>query len=235
MRERGQSTVEYLGLVLVVAALLAAAGAAALALGRSSFSGREQRRPDAGADLVLARAHAPAIVFERGIRDAPVDPRACRAVACATGARPVLFAHVVHRGATTYVQYWAYWADSSWHGIAGRHADDWESYQVRVNPDGTVDARASAHHGYTGRRYGWDLNLSQVRPFARGWTRTTGWLRIGNRSHAGYLTSGPHGRRFTPAAEVRLVPIETAGLPEDYAISSPWRKVVYSDPESPRT
>ena len=190
MRHRGQATIEYLGLVLVVAALLALGGAVALAVGRSSVPLRYERRPNAvreayGADTErLVRRYAPGIAFERGIADAPVDPRTCRFVACAVGARPVLFTHVVRRGAMVYVQYWAYWADSSWHGVAGRHADDWESFQVRINPDGTADARASAHHGYTGHRVGPDLNVNQVHPawvptrFRRGWVGYGGWYRV---------------------------------------------------------
>ena len=114
---------------------------------------------------------------------------------------------------------------------------------MRVGADGRVVARASAHHGYTGRRIGPDLNVAQVRPgwvperWRRGWVPSTGWLRVARGSHAGYLTRGPAGRRFTPAGAVALVPLETAarGLPQDYAIAPPWRKRVYADPESPAT
>jgi hypothetical protein len=187
------------------------------------------------------RRHAPGIVFERGIPDAPVDPRRCRVVACAIGAAPVLFTHVVRRDGTTYVQYWAYWPDSSWHGVAGRHADDWESFQVRIAPDGSADARASAHHGYTGHRIGPDLNLNQVDPrwvparWRRGWTTDTGWYEVARSSHAGFVSRAPGEDRVAPAGEVTLVPIETAHLPETYAITPPWRKRVYTDPESSAT
>jgi hypothetical protein len=172
------------------------------------------------------------------MRDAPVDPRACRRRACADGAAPTLFTHVVRAGAAVYVQYWEYFPDSVWNGVAGRHADDWESYQVRIEPSGRVHVRASAHHGYTGRRVGPDLNLNQVHsglvPVA-AWTAPTGWLRIARGSHAGYVARGPLGRRTTPADEVVLVPIETAQLPGRYAVAPPWRKRVYADPESPGT
>lgn len=238
MGQRGQSSVEYLALVALVAALLAAAAT----LGPSSSAVGRYFRPDdpavarAQADAAVARAHAPALVLERGTVGVPVDPRACRAVACSVGARPVLFTHVVRRGGTTYVQYWAYWPDSSWNGVAGRHADDWESFQVRVNPDGSTDARASAHHGYTGRRYGPDLNLNQVRPgwvperWRRGWTRDRGAYRVARDSHAGFVTAAP-------ATGVRpvLVPLDPRAMPQDYAVAPPWRKAVWSDPESPHT
>jgi hypothetical protein len=255
--------VEWIALVCVLALALAGAGAGAwrlaatlgrsatprAALGRSAIPNGDLRSPNAlrtayGAETAaLVRRVVPGLVYEHGLRERPVDPRVCRVRTCAEGGGPVtLFTHVVRRGGTTYVQLWEYFPDSSWNGIAGRHADDWESVQLRVNPDGTVDGRASAHHGYTGRRYGPDLTLAQVEPgwvparWRRGWTRSTGWLRIGNHSHAGYLTSGPHGRRFTPADAIVLVPLETAaGMPQVYAISPPWRKAVYADPESPRT
>jgi hypothetical protein len=44
-------------------------------------------------------------------------------------------------------QYWTYYGDSATSRAtpAGHHRDDWERYQVRINPDGTVDARASSH------------------------------------------------------------------------------------------
>jgi hypothetical protein len=176
------------------------------------------------------------LVLERGTVGVPVDPRVCRAVACSLGARPVLFTHVVRRGATTYVQYWAYWPDSSWHGVAGRHADDWESFQVRVNPDGTADARASAHHGYTGPRVGPDLNVNQVRPewapprFRRGWTRWQGGYRVARDSHAGFVTAAGGD-----APSVTLVALDPSVMPQIYAVTPPWRKAVYADPESAHT
>lgn len=247
MGRRGQASVEWIALVCVVALAVAGAGAGAhrlaATLGRPAIPPGDLRSPDpvvaayGEQTAALVRRVAPGLVYERGMRDHPVDPRVCRVRVCAEGAGPVtLFTHVVRRGNTIYVQLWEYFPDSSWNGIAGRHADDWESVQLRVRPDGTVDGRASAHRGYTGRRFGPDLNLSQVRPFARNWTASTGWLRIAKGSHAGYLTSGPAGRRFTRPADVRLVPLETAtGMPQAYAISPPWRKRVYTDPESPRT
>lgn len=241
MRARGQASVEWLALVLLVAALLAGGAAVvhpAAAL-RAALGERVDPLVAAYGPAIAAavRRNAPALVYERGRHEVPVDPRSCRAPACATG-EATLFTHVARVGAVVYVQYWEYFPDSVWNGIAGRHADDWESYQVRIGADGRVSARASAHHGYTGRRIGPDLNLDQVDPrlvpgrLRGGWTAPTGWLRVAKGSHAGYVARGPLGRRVTPAGEVRLVPLETARLPEDYAIVPPWRKAVYTAPES---
>jgi hypothetical protein len=242
MGQRGQASVEWIALV----GALAVALTTSLAVGRSLVPDRQQRPPDPGRvaygdeTAALVERFAPGLVYERGLLDAPVDPRACRTAACARGAAPVLFTHVVRRGPTTYVQYWGYWPDSSWHGIAGRHADDWESFQVRINADGTADARASAHHGYTGHRIGPDLNVNQVDPslvparWRPGWVPYAGWWRIAEHSHAGFVTSRAEGRS-EPPERVTLIPLETTILPPLYAITPPWRKTVYAEPESSTT
>ncbi len=245
MGQRGQASIEWIALVLAVVFVLGAAAALGLPYPRNTQTGPPNAVREAyGEDTEsLVRRYAPGLVYEHGLLDAPVDPRECRAVACARGAAPVIFTRVVHRGATTYVQYWAYYPDSSWHGVAGRHADDWESFQVRINPDGSADARASAHHGYTGRRIGPDLNVNQVDPglvprrWRRGWAPYAGWWRVARHSHAGFVTSGPGAGRSDPPARVTLVPIETStdSLPQLYAVTPPWRKGVYADPESSAT
>lgn len=57
-----------------------------------------------------------------------------------------------------YIQYWMYYADSATlRGVQiaderGYHRDDWESAQVRIAPDGSVDQRVSSHHGYNHER-----------------------------------------------------------------------------------
>lgn len=244
MRERGQASVEWLALVLLVAGALAVAGVAAVPRVRAVIASLPRREPPdplvaayRERTAALVRRHAPGLVYERGRREMPVDPRWCRVRACARTA-PTLFTHVVEVGATTYVQYWEYFPDSVWNGVAGRHADDWESYQVRVEPTGRVTVRASAHHGYTGRRVGRDLNLNQVDSRlvpVSAWTPPTGWLRIARGSHAGYVARGPLGRRTTTAGEVQLVPLDTARLPDAYAVTPPWRKRVYVEPDSPST
>src|SRR4051794_911791 len=248
MRERGQATVEWLALVLLVAGALgvvAVVAAPRLRAAVAQVASLPRRDPPdplviayGAPTAALVHRFAPSLVYERGEREVPVDPRWCRVRSCARGGA-TLFTHVVHTATATYVQYWEYFPDSVWNGVAGRHADDWESYQVRIKASGRVRARASAHHGYTGRRIGRDLNLNQVDPSlapaaARGaWTAPTGWLRIARGSHAGYVARGPWGRRTSPVDQVALVPLETTALPGRYAIAPPWRKRVYTAPESP--
>ncbi len=115
-----------------------------------------------------------------------------------------------------YVQYWTYYGDSATsralYGDAGYHRDDWEGYQVRIDPDGAVDARASSHNGYNGAdapAVDWASDASGKIPGAtalkgaaeslglrgeRGWTRSEGTLYVSGGSHAGHATEGSLSR-----------------------------------------
>jgi hypothetical protein len=208
------------------------------------------------------------------------------------------------RAGRLYIQYWTYYGDSATSrttpilGAAGYHRDDWEAFQVRINPDGSVDARASSHNGYNGAdapAVDWASDASGKVPGTaavrdateslglrgeRGWTPSQGTLYVSGGSHAGHATEGslsrelasllaterlalrgggvrgPLGReeeehrrdllasrlrsslfgpgaRTTPRGSLKLIPIESLGDrgSYDFAISPPWRKRVYTDPE----
>jgi hypothetical protein len=114
------------------------------------------------------------------------------------------------RAGRLYIQYWTYYADSATYrgvpllGSAGYHRDDWEGYQVRIDPDGGVDARASSHSGYNGGddpaadwasdAAGKVPGVSAVRDASealglrgdRGWIRSEGALYVSGGSHAGH-------------------------------------------------
>jgi hypothetical protein len=289
--ERGAATVEWTGLVLVVAAVLGATATVAGTLHAALLSRSIRCAVLAGCrgeDRVLAaaygddvaghvRAWAPGFVYEPGTLTLPVDFRRCRAHRCAdapeargmdvwrsrTGeSRATVFTHVVDRrasGGALYVQYWLYYPDSTYQGtayaisrtrlvrdtpvgavagkVAGHHEDDWESYQVKVTPDGTVYSRASAHHGYSGRKRWPNFNELPGKEHRRAgaWTPGTGWTRVSRGSHAGHIPEGPHeDERRTEADGVALVPIERLSqgdLATSFAIVPPWRKPVYADPE----
>jgi hypothetical protein len=190
--------------------------------------------------------------------DAP-DDRDLDAHRTNAGRRATLFVHRVRRGSRTYLQYFFYYPDSnsSWAGSStlwnhsalrllgrypGFHRDDWEGYQVRIDRDGSVRARASAHGHYQGCKQ----LLCKNR-----WIRGTGWTRVSRGSHAGHIPGRLHGllRRFRPsypgvhlrerttAAEgLRLVPLERLDHaryhPLDDGVAPPWRKRVYDAPES---
>jgi hypothetical protein len=124
------------------------------------------------------------------------------------------------------------------------HPDDWEAYMVRIGPAGRF-ARASSHRGYSyeigrglagyslrrNRAGTWTVQRSP--PTVNGWGPEAGVLYISGGSHAGNARTGKTVSRTTKDHRLRLIPIETlAGRDSaSFAISPPWRKRVYFDPE----
>jgi hypothetical protein len=170
-----------------------------------------------------------------GCADGPETGRVVRSLA---GRAVSLFSHVIdcrhparaesrgydcsgERAGRVYIQYWEYYADSATSrtllGDQGFHEDDWESYQVRINPDGTADARASSHNGYNGSdnsALDWSSDAAGKVPGAsrirdaseslglrdeRGWTRSEGTLYVSGGSHAGHATEGSLRRALAEA------------------------------------
>lgn len=159
------------------------------------------------------------------------------------------------RAGNLYIQYWTYYADSATLrdlpivGEEGYHADDWEGVQIRIGADGHVDERASSHEGYNYARsidnWGSDAGLQPLRDGAEavgaraenGWGPETHLLLVSGGSHAGNATGEPRGSRFTPGRRVHLIPLEpiAADSAATFAISPPWRKKVWRDPEAEGT
>src|SRR4051794_38322999 len=141
------------------------------------------------------------------------------------------------RAGRVYIQYWTYYGDSATSrttpvlGEAGYHRDDWEGYQVRINPDGSVQARASSHNGYNGAdapAVDWASDASGKVPGAsavrdateslglrdrRGWTPSQGTLYVSGGSHAGHATEGSLGRELTGLLATERLALEGKGLP----------------------
>jgi hypothetical protein len=158
------------------------------------------------------------------------------------------------RAGNLYLQYWLYYADSATLrgvplvGEKGFHLDDWESVQIRIEPDG-VAQRASSHHGYNYARgianWGSDAGLDPLEHAAEavgarapnGWGPETGLLLVSGGSHAGNAGGIPHIDRFTPGRRVHLVPLESiaAGNASIFAITPPWLKEAWWDPEAEGT
>lgn len=286
--ERGQGTVEYVGLLLLVALLFAGF----LALAPSSVPGAELVRtllgrtlcavrgggcvPDVpplvaayGEDVAaLIEGNRPEIRFEPAAYSSlPVDFRRCRLRRCADttrlgmighsqgGEQPTAFVHVVDcrpgsepapgsdcdgsSAGHLYLQYWLYYPDSATRsfGPEGYHADDWESLQIRIGDD-SVEARASSHHGYS-----YEAGLGSVLSDAgivngSAWGPALGYLWVSDGSHAGRAKGGLiHIREIAPE-ELRVIPLDplVAGLGSyDFAVSPPWEKAVWLDPESTGT
>jgi hypothetical protein len=109
-----------------------------------------------------------------------------------------------------------------------------------VGPGGT-DARASSHHGYNydGGPGSWLSDAGLVHRSA--WGPSTGRLYVSGGSHAGHVHEDGRRRRasrWTPADRLTLVPIEALDGPArrtGFAVTPPWRKPVYDDPEDEGT
>jgi len=290
--ERGQGTVEWIGLVAVLSLAMLAAVAVGVRVPGAALARAVADRIVCAASLAdscgdepaliaaygsevgeLVRRHMPPLAFENGSRALPVDFRRCRRSECSDGAGegavletdeglPVTaFVHVIDcregeaglteaagadcsgaRAGNLYVQYWTYYADSATlrdipiAGKKGYHAD-WESVQFRFRPDGEVDQRASSHHGYNHSRgignWGSDTGVVQH----DGWGPATGLLFVSGGSHAGNAFGFPEINRFTPGGRVHLTPFEqiAAGSTARFAVSPPWLKKVWFDPEAAGT
>jgi hypothetical protein len=165
------------------------------------------------------------------------------------------------RARNLYLQYWLYYpgsataegstplkrpirAISSKLGHPTFHPDDWEGYQVRIGPAGRF-ARATAHHGYSYGpggglagyrvRRGSDggLQIRRVPRIVNGWGPETGTIYVSGGSHAGRARSRRAISRSTKDHRLALIPIETLVDRDSasFAVSPPWRKRVFFDPE----
>jgi hypothetical protein len=159
------------------------------------------------------------------------------------------------RAGNLYVQYWTYYADSATLrdlpvvGEKGYHHDDWEGVQLRFGPDGEVDERASSHNGYNYARsvsnWGSDAGIDPVKELAEtigaraenGWGPETHLLLVSGGSHAGNAKGFPDTDRYIPGRRVHLIPLEpiAATSTARFAISPPWLKHVWLDPEAEGT
>src|SRR3954470_23642257 len=141
--ESGQASLEWTGVVCLVALVLGAAVAFVPAVDGRSFgsviahsivcavkggcdSGDDALRAAYGStDAELVRRFAPNIVYEPGTHTLPIDFRRCRSHHCSDapddqsvdtasssrGVPAAAFTHVLHRGASTFLQYWFNWKD----------------------------------------------------------------------------------------------------------------------------
>jgi hypothetical protein len=160
------------------------------------------------------------------------------------------------RAGNLYLQYWLYYADSATLrgvpivGEEGYHRDDWEGVQVRIRPGGRVDERATSHNGFNerpGKVSGWasDAGIVPLKDAeeavglrsVNGWGPETRLLMVSGGSHAGNVAGIPDLERLTLGRSVHLVPLEPLAGATDarFAISPPWRKHAWRDPEAADT
>jgi hypothetical protein len=160
------------------------------------------------------------------------------------------------RAGNLYVQYWTYYANSATLrgmpvvGSKGYHDDDWEGVQLRFGPDGRVDERASSHNGYNSEpggpsNWGSDMGSSVAKGAVElvgargrnGWGEETHLLFVSGGSHAGNTMDLTDIDRYTPGRRVHLIPLEDIATTStaNFAISPPWLKEVWLDPEAEGT
>ena len=182
-----------------------------------------------------SRSGEPVVAFTRAIdcRPSATSPPDQGSVDCSGGA-----------AGNAYLQYWFYYPGSATGEgsiapglvrtvtggiesvtsragvkVASYHPDDWETYQLRIGPDGRF-ARASSHRSY-----------------GPGWLPEHGAFRVSGGSHAGSI-EGQEAERWTPADRLSLIPLEPIAARRpgvEFAITPPWRKRVWREPEYERT
>ena len=136
------------------------------------------------------------------------------------------------RAGNLYLQYWFYYPGSATGegstplkgairkasaavGKPSFHRDDWESFQVRIEPGGRRLARASSHSGY-----------------GTGWVPGKDRVYVAGGSHAG-RTEPREVSRATKDDRLVLIPIAEIARTDStpFGVTPPWRKRVYRDPE----
>jgi hypothetical protein len=186
---------------------------------------REDRCAEGQGDGMLTRSDRghPVVAFTH-----VVDCRPGRAAATeASGATCA-----GERAGRLYLQYWFYYPGSATAegstplkgvirkasaavGHPTHHPDDWEGIQIRVEPSGRRFARASSHLGY-----------------GEGWVPDPDTLYVSGGSHAGRARFDPSVDRTTKDHSLALIPLgEVAGGGYTFAVTPPWLKKVYLDPE----
>jgi hypothetical protein len=126
------------------------------------------------------------------------------------------------------------------------HPDDWESYQVRIGPRGRF-ARASSHGRYSYelggsgpipghrlyRRGDGTVGLKRRAEVVDGWGPEMGTLYVSGGSHAGNARVDRVVARSTRDGRLVLIPLARIAARErvSFAVTPPWRKRVFFDPE----
>jgi hypothetical protein len=260
--ERAQGTVEYLGLLAVLAvllgivALVSSADAPRLEWARLLRSARHTHTPDERAlrnpvlGALIASA-APSLVLERDVHGddiaIPVSD-ACRRPGCAAygNARCVLYVHVVRSPERTVLEYWTYYPRSQTDHLPlrvlqGAHHDDWEGLLVAFSSAGhLLGARGSAHLGWNGSTPWWDERRENWAPYAGVAYRAAGshavGLRRGDLDLAGDGWNGDLAVVPAGSCDLRAADRAARGARVfDPGAVAPWDKQAWSDPGAGHT
>jgi hypothetical protein len=258
--EAGQATIEWSGLLLVLALLFAGLAYAVVrteawgmgegvlhALVCTVQGGCEEPGPDALAEAygestaALVRRYSPNVAYEARSAELPIDFRRCRKLECSNGPDDPIAVERSRAGlpVTAFTRV----IDRRSSGGA-LYVQYWFYYPEsfsggigRVFGHRWPGYHADDWEGYQ-VRVGPQGQLS-ARATAHGgyssdWTRSTGWYRVSGGSHAGEVVAGSGGERTTPASDLELAPLERLRDLDlqRFTISPPWLKDVYRYPES---
>jgi hypothetical protein len=260
--QRGQATVEYVGIAAAVALLLALAAvvlgpppirwAGLIHLPRHHHTDTldERALKDAALGPLIAAA-APAIVLERdpfGEDDEVPASDGCRTPRCAAWptARCVLYVHVVREPARLVLEFWTYYPDSRTShlpvaALRGYHRDDWEGVEVALAADGSVaGARGSAHFGWNGSAPWWDEQRDDFALYAGVVYRAAGSHALGLRRTdidlAGDDWNGDLATLAPGTCELRAADRAGMGARDfDPGAVAPWAKQAWTDPGAAHT
>lgn len=249
---------EWSGLSLLLAMLLALAGVAVVRADAWSFGerivhgitcaleggceARDSLDLAYGVDVAgLVRRYSPNVAYERSSAALPIDFRRCRATDCSDGsdaAREIdrsraglpvtAFTRVVDRRATGGALYLQYWF---------YYPESFTGAIGRLIGDDWPGYHPDDWEGYQVRvAPGGETSARATAHggYGAGWSESTGWFRVSGGSHAGQLVQRGAGERTTPASKLALVPLERLRGAErhSFEVSPPWRKDVYRTPEA---
>ena len=257
-RVSGQATIEWSGLVLLLALLFATA---AFMVARTDAWGLGERIVHAiscaieggcddrdslelayGDDMAaLVRKHSPSIAYERSSAALPIDFRRCRNTDCSdgsdraaaiaasrTGLPVTSFTRVLDRRERGGALYLQYWFYYP-ESFTGSIGRIFGDSWPGYHPDDWEGVQVRISRD--GRVTG---RATAHGGYSSGWRPWRGWYHVAGGSHAGWVGTRPEGARTTPGDQLALVPLERLRDTErhSFQVTPPWRKDVYRWPES---
>ena len=256
--ERGQASVEWSALGLMLALLFASAGFAVARTDAWEFGDgivhslvcAVKGGCAEGDSLSLAygddvaahvRRYAPNVAYDPGSAALPIDFRRCRRTDCSDGsdaAREVgrsraglpvtAFTHVVDRRDGGGPLYLQYWFYYPESFTGGVGRMFGDSWPG-YHPDDWEGVQIRISPGG-----GASARATAHGGYGAGWQPWTGWMRVAGGSHAGEIAERGGRGRNTRAEQIDLIPLERLEGPSrhQFAVSPPWDKDVYRRPES---
>ena len=256
--ERGQASVEWSALLLVLALVFAGLGyaiarteawgvgsnvlhALVCAVGIECDEGDDALVRAYGAEIAsLVRRYSPNVAYEADSAELPIDFRRCRKLECSNGSD----------AATQIDQSSAGLPVTAFTRVVDRRpagGSVYLQYWFYYPESFTAGIGRIFGHRWPGyhaddwegvqlmvSRNGSVLARATEHGGYTGWQPWKGWYLVHGGSHAGDVVSGASGERTTPASELTLTPLERMGglAGQRFEITPPWAKAVYRDPES---